>query len=170
VVERTVASGILFLCSSILVLSACGTESTGSSPAPRVADSSRALALDTFCLETINAFRATEDLAPLKMWSDSASCLARQAATDAASRDAHGSFPMCGERAQNTCPGWPADTSLAKQRSVLRSCVQMMWNEGPGSDFNKHGHYLNMVNPSYTKVGCGFHLDNGSLWINMDFR
>lgn len=169
-VERSGAFGILFLGSSLLGLSACGTESTASSPAPRLADSSRALALDTFCLETVNAFRATEDLAPLKLWSDSASCLARQAATDAASGTAHGSFGVCAERAQNTCPGWPSDTSLAKQRSVLRSCVQMMWNEGPGSDFSKHGHYLNMVNPAYSKVGCGFHHAAGRLWINMDFR
>lgn len=155
---------------ALAMLAACGSDSSTSESRRTVADSSRALALDTFCVETINAFRATEGLAPLALWSDSAACLARQASTDAASDDAHGSFGTCSERAQNTCPGWPSDTSLASKRSVLRSCVQMMWNEGPGSDFSKHGHYLNMVNPAHTKVGCGFHHAHGSLWINMDFR
>ena len=152
------------------MLSACGSDSSGTGAGPRRADFSKAHALDTFCVETINAFRATEDLAPMALWNDSAACLARQAATDAASGDAHGSFGRCTERAQNTCPGWPSDTSPASQRTVLRSCVQMMWDEGPGSDFSKHGHYLNMVNPAHTKVGCGFHLARGSLWINMNFR
>lgn len=153
-----------------LSLCACGSDSSTSDAPAKVADSSLARALDTFCVETINAFRATEDLPPLAHWRDSASCLARQAAADARTGDAHGSFGMCSERAQNTCPGWPSDTSLASRRDVLRSCVRMMWDEGPGTDFSKHGHYLNMVNPSHSKVGCGFHHAGGELWINMDFR
>lgn len=45
-----------------------------------------------------------------------------------------------------------------------------MWNEGPGSEYSKHGQYLNMSRTSYTKVGWGFHQRDGTLWVNIDFR
>lgn len=45
-----------------------------------------------------------------------------------------------------------------------------MWNEGPGADFQAHGHYLNMSSPKYTHVFCGLApAPNGSLWVVHDF-
>jgi hypothetical protein len=46
-----------------------------------------------------------------------------------------------------------------------------MWNEGPGEDFSKHGHYINMSSTKYTKVACGFWTTpKGSVWAVQNFR
>ncbi len=43
--------------------------------------------------------------------------------------------------------------------------------EGPGEPYSEHGHYINMANPGYTKVACGFAvLPNGRVWAVQDFR
>jgi hypothetical protein len=54
---------------------------------------------------------------------------------------------------------------------MIGSCLKMMWDEGPGSDFSKHGHYINMSNPNYTQVACGFYTKpDGGVWSVQDFR
>ena len=126
--------------------------------------------LDALCLETINSWRATLSLKALAAWTDSATCFSRQAALDAKSGKAHGNFGMCKESAQNTCPGWFADAAVGGPQGAMERCIESMWKEGPGEDFSKHGHYINMTNAKYSKVGCGFHITEGSVWINMDFK
>lgn len=146
----------------------CGSDdsaSSGKAPSPLRLSTS----LDSFCVQSINAYRATLSLPALKIWSDSQNCFARQARDDAASGTAHSHFGACTERAQNTCPGWNSADNDSSRRETIRSCLRMMWNEGPGTG-SAHGHYTNMTNTSYTKAGCGFHNQNGSLWINQDFR
>ena len=91
----------------------------------------------------------------------------RQAALDIKGGKGHANFGLCKESAQNTCPGWSASETVESQVSVLRNCLRSMWNEGPGSDYSKHGHYTNMTNSGYRKVGCGFAFASGSLWINI---
>ena len=54
---------------------------------------------------------------------------------------------------------------------MIGNCLQAMWNEGPGSNFATHGHYINMTSHSYTKVACGFAvLANGTVWAAQDFQ
>lgn len=130
----------------------------------------RSASLDAVCVQSINAYRDTAGVPRLSAWVDSQDCLARQARDDAASGTAHSHFGVCGERAQNTCPGWNAAETDSSRQRTLRSCLRSMWNEGPGSDYAAHGHYLNMTSAKYSKVGCGFHHSGGALWINMDFR
>lgn len=127
-------------------------------------------ALATVCVDEINRYRATQQLASLAAWTDSASCFARQAASDFQSGEGHANFGLCKESAQNTCPGWIWDESTGGKEGALRRCIESMWNEGPGTDYSKHGHYINMANKSYKKVGCGFSVKEGSIWINMDFK
>jgi uncharacterized protein YkwD len=46
-----------------------------------------------------------------------------------------------------------------------------MWAEGPGADFNLHGHYINMSNPDFTKVACGFYeTAQGDYWAVQNFQ
>ncbi len=126
--------------------------------------------LAAVCVQTVNEYRATLALAKLAAWTDSAACFSRQAAADVAAGKGHANFGMCKESAQNTCPGWFADEAVGGPQAAMKRCIEAMWNEGPGTDYAKHGHYLNMTNAKYTKVGCGFHIDSGSAWINMDFK
>ena len=62
--------------------------------------------------------------------------------------------------------GWPAATNVAAQ---IDQILTAMWNEGPGSGAS-HGHYNNMVNPAFHRVGVGLLLDpNGKLYFTNDF-
>ena len=118
-----------------------------------------------YCVDVINRYRATQNLPPLQRDASRESCAAGEAQKDGVSGNAHGAFGACGEFAQNECPGWPNDP-----KSTLDGCIQSMWNEGPGADFQAHGHYLNMSSPKYTHVFCGLApAPHGSLWVVHDF-
>ncbi|WP_129348276.1 CAP domain-containing protein [Sorangium cellulosum] len=118
------------------------------------------------CVDTINQHRATLGLPPLMRWVEAESCSDGEAESDSKTGEAHGAFGACNEGAQNECPGWPGPAE-----SMIGRCLQMMWDEGPGEDFSKHGHFLNMSNTSYTKVACGFHtLPDGRVWSVQNFR
>ncbi len=115
------------------------------------------------CVARINQFRwACQCLPPLQRWKEAEGCTDQQSATDQSNNAPHGAFGDCGESAQNTCPNWPSDGD------VVEGCLQAMWDEGPGDDFQAHGHYINMSNTSYTKVACGKSSDGG-VWSNQNF-
>lgn len=116
------------------------------------------------CVDRINQLRfECQCLPPLARWTDAEMCTDSQAADDQASGQAHSHFPACGENAQNTCPDWPSEGQ------VVAGCLQSMWDEGPG-DFNQgHGHYINMTNPAYSKVACGFSTGQNGVWSNQNF-
>lgn len=167
-----ITSGSILL--SVL-LPSCSTDSgTSGSPGGLVTDPVVAAkewaGLDSVCVATINGHRASISMAPLARWTDSAPCFSRQANQDFASGKGHANFGKCKESAQNTCPGWKSDTTFSARESTMKRCILGMWNEGPGEPYSAHGHYINMTNTKYAKVGCGFHHENGSFWINMDFR
>jgi hypothetical protein len=152
-----------FLPASFFLLLACG------SPSGVAMAGEDSNLLRQVCLDFTNQKRATESKAPLLRWESANNCADKQAMNDQADNSPHGHFGACGESAQNTCPNWPAGDSLAQVKAV-RSCLQMMWNEGPGVSYSAHGHYLNMSSTSYTQLTCGFHIRHGSIWINMDFK
>ena len=117
------------------------------------------------CVEKINAFRSTLALPPYERWTDGESCADDAAKADASKDEPHGAFQSCEEVAQNECPGWG---SVDK---VFEGCFQMMWDEGPGEDYTKHGHYTAMAHELYTQVACGFHVtDGGEVWAVQNFR
>jgi hypothetical protein len=117
------------------------------------------------CVDTINRYRATKSLPPLARWVEAESCAASEAAEDARTQRAHGSFGRCQENAQNACPNWPGPAE-----QMIEGCLKMMWDEGPGPS-PAHGHYNNMVDPRSTKVACGtITTPSGSLWSVQDFR
>ena len=117
------------------------------------------------CVDTINMYRATLGLPPYARWSDAEKCTDDEAASDGATNTPHGAFGMCGEWAQNECPGWPGPPEQS-----LPQCLEQMWAEGPGQDFNMHGHYINMSSEMYTKVACGFAEVNGEFWMIQNFQ
>ena len=117
------------------------------------------------CVDRINGFRATLDLPPYERWRDAEQCSDGQAADDARTGRAHGAFGDCGEMAQNECPGWDS------MDEIIEGCLQTMWDEGPGEDFNAHGHFLNMSSTDYSRVACGFHVtSDGAVWAVQNFR
>ncbi len=117
------------------------------------------------CVDTINKYRATIGLAPYARWSQEETCAGQEADKDAETNVAHSAFGMCGEAAQDECPGWPGPPD-----AVVAPCLAQMWAEGPGP-FATHGHYDNMSSTSYTMCACGFYtLPDGSVWATQDFK
>lgn len=118
------------------------------------------------CVDTINGYRATLGLAPYARWQSNESCVDGQALADGTANSPHSAFGDCGEWAQNECPGW-SGTPL----DIIDGCLAQMWAEGPGADFNTHGHYINMTSTSYTKAACGAHMfGGGDTWATQDFQ
>lgn len=117
------------------------------------------------CVDTINMYRATLGLPALARWKDAEDCADAECVSDGMTGVPHGAFGMCGESAQNECPGWPGDPE-----TLIVDCLAVMWAEGPGEDFNLHGHYINMSNPAYTRVACGFAPGMGGIWAIQNFQ
>ncbi|WP_433929918.1 CAP domain-containing protein [Sorangium cellulosum] len=143
-----------------------GSDGAGGAPTGGAGGSDGATSAAQLCVDTINQHRATLGLPPLGRWTEAESCSDEECESDGNTGTAHGAFGACKERAQNECPGWPGPP-----QSMITSCLQVMWDEGPGEDFEKHGHYINMSNPDFTEVACGFHtFPDGSVWAVQNFR
>src|SRR5262249_48365783 len=98
-------------------------------------------------------------------WTEGEDCVSQEAGMDSQSGTPHSAFGMCGEHAQDECPGWPGRPEM-----MTTGCLMQMWAEGPGSDFATHGHFINMSSTDYTKVACGYHVDDdGSVWATQNF-
>ena len=125
--------------------------------------------LNDDCVARINQLRwECQCLPPLSRWKGGEPCARKHAKYDS-KRGIHGGFRdgICKPKglAQNECPGWPSG------RGIIEGCLQAMWDEGPGKRFSKHGHYVNMSNPSYERVACGFAKSaDGDIWSVQNFR
>jgi hypothetical protein len=122
--------------------------------------------LEQHCIDKINEYRATLSLPPYIRDPSKESCADGEAKTDALANTAHSAFGSCSEYAQNECPGYPS----SDMSGSLDGCLAQMWAEGPGTDFSKHGHYINMTSTSYTHAFCGFYdVGDGTFWGAQDF-
>ena len=106
------------------------------------------------CVRRINQLRwECQCLPPLERWNGGESCADQMASYDAQYSTPHKGFNdgICSPTgmAQNECPDYNS------WNHVIDTCFQQMWNEGPGQDYQQHGHYLAMSSTSYTKVACG---------------
>ena len=120
------------------------------------------------CVNRINQLRAEcQCLPPLERWFEGESCATEHAEYDS-TRSPHDGFSdgICenGGFGQNECPGW------GSIEQTIDGCLQSMWDEGPGEPFSEHGHYLNMTNPSFGRVACGFYeTPGGQIWAVHNF-
>jgi len=119
----------------------------------------------------VNDYRATLALKRLIRNKSMDACVDTQAQLDFAANTAHSAFGHCKESAQNECPGWTGTNMLLIANTIVVSCLQMMWDEGPGTPYSAHGHYINMTNTAYSKIACGFYYDIASktMWAAHDF-
>ena len=121
------------------------------------------------CVTRINQLRwECQCLPPLARWTGGEECADQHAEYDS-TRGPHAGFrdDICSEGgyAQNECPGWPSSGR------VITGGLQAMWDEGPGEPYSAHGHYINMTNPGYTAVACGFYeTPDGQVWSVQNFQ
>jgi hypothetical protein len=127
------------------------------------------------CVNRINQFLTQCACLPaLERRTDGEDCADQMAEYDAGKNMAHAGAKdnICQPGgAQNECPGY------ASNNQVISLCMQQMWDEGPpptssctGSCYQMHGHFINMTDPSVTKVACGFHTTpSGEVWAVQNF-
>lgn len=156
--------------------------SSSSEKAPESSETASADWRD-YCLEVVNAKRATEDLPPLKRaTAERESCVEEQAAADMKAGKGHANFGSCNESAQNTGPNVNT-TWYGTPEKIVDTYVNMMWDDekklvtsgerdpNKDSDYSYIGHYLNMKNTRYTSLACGIAYtgDGTKAWFNMNF-
>jgi uncharacterized protein YkwD len=65
---------------------------------------------------------------------------------------------------QGSPVGWPPEDETQQ----IDEALAMMFAEGPGQG-EEHGHYMNIVNPRFTRLGVGLLLVGGRLYMTNDF-
>ncbi len=67
------------------------------------------------------------------------------------------------------CSGGRHEENLVDD--IIDGCLQSMWDEGPGTIYEDHGHYINMSSTSYEKMACGFYrTSGGAVWSVQNFK
>jgi hypothetical protein len=134
-------------------------------------------------LAVVNAYRARKGLVPLKL-SASLSTFA-QAGSVELSHDhkphAHfiaagaaifkKGFKLSAGENQGDPHGWPVlvQNDPAKNRNAQIDDIQkVMFAEGPGAG-EVHGHYMNIMNPKFRRIGVGLVDVGGKLYLTNDF-
>jgi len=121
------------------------------------------------CVDRINQLRwECQCLPPLERWVEAEDCADQQAEYDYGVDQAHAGIRagICepGGGAQNECPDY------GPRFGIVDFCLQQMWDEGPGEDFQVHGPYINMSDTGNTKVACGrFETPEGNIWSVQNF-
>jgi len=135
-------------------------------------------------LDVINMYRATLNIAPLKLdmqLSTFALAGSQQLSQDhiphnhfitAANNNtlwSSGFNTQAGEN-QGDPSGWPKLSSNATQNEMMQidQIQQAMFNEGPGAG-EAHGHYMNMMNSKFKRLGVGLLEVNSKLYLTNDF-
>jgi uncharacterized protein YkwD len=127
-------------------------------------------------ISLMNKDRAAHHAAPLSLDSVQSQC-SLQHAKHMAAQDfiSHDQFPsdLCTPHA---LAGENVGVASGDPLAGAAQLDALMMAEGPcpragcpGNQFEQHGHYLNIINKRYTRVGIGVYVSGGSVWITEDF-
>ncbi len=135
-------------------------------------------------LDVVNAYRATKGIAPLAL--DQKLCTFALAGSVELSQDhtPHQHFITAGNNGslwtsgfmngaaenQGDPNGWFVMSQDPTQNEMLQidDINKAMFNEGPGAG-EAHGHYTNMMNAAYKRLGVGLLEVGGKLYLTNDF-
>jgi Cysteine-rich secretory protein family len=129
------------------------------------------------CVTQTNAYRAMNGKSALTESTDLETYAATGAMFDYQNMSAHDHFSTTQGGgiafAENECPGfegWNISNAGGDMTSLMDMCLQAFYDEGPGSDYNTHGHYINMMG-DYGTLGCGIYEDSstGDVTIVQDY-
>ncbi len=169
---------------SALALSACSASDVG-----QTNDEDEALTnfnqFQKHNLATVNAYRAKKGIAPLKLGAKLSS-FAHAGSVElekdhsphkhfitAANNGSiwHDGFTSNAGENQGDPHGWPelATDPTANEKAQIDAIQAAMFAEGPGSG-EAHGHYENMMNAKFHRLGVGFvETSAGKLYLTNDF-
>ena len=162
----------------VVLLAACGGDDGAGGGPP---DAARGIGIDAagsttakqFCVSETNRYRAMAGK-PALAESSALEAYADTGAMVDFSSSPHNHFSSTSGGgiafAENECPVqgiWmlPAGGDL---KTVVGNCVMAFYNEGPGTDYATHGHYINMMGP-YASLGCGTYQMGTGLTIVQDY-
>ncbi|HEX4453015.1 MAG TPA: CAP domain-containing protein [Kofleriaceae bacterium] len=169
----------------MLALAACGADNSGTVDAGGSGSGSGggggggsgSNAALVECVTQTNAYRAMNGKSALTESSALETYAATGAMYDYNAGSAHDHFGMTQGGgiafAENECPGfdgWNIAKAGGDMTSLMDMCLQAFYDEGPGSDYSAHGHYINMMG-AYGTLGCGIYEDssNGNVTITQDY-
>ena len=137
-------------------------------------------------LSVVNAYRAKKGIAPLKL-AASLSTFALAGSKElqkdhiphahfiAAAKSGalwHDGFKTMAGENQGDPNGWPqlvVGDEPANEKAQIDAIQKMMFAEGPGTG-EAHGHYENMMNPKFHRLGVGLvRASGGKLYLTNDF-
>ena len=131
-------------------------------------------AAKAFCVSETNRYRAMNskpaltERAQLETYADTG------AMVDYTSNSPHSHFSSTQGGgiafAENECPGhsgWHLPPG-GDMSMLVGQCVAAFFSEGPGSDYNTHGHYINMMG-NYGTLGCGIYQSGNDVTIIQDY-
>ncbi len=129
-------------------------------------------AASSTALMVTNGFRQMDGKPPLAESSALITFASAGAADDFASTPHHHFTTTNGGGiafAENECPHWSlAHEGAGDMDTLVTACITAFYNEGPGSDYAKHGHYINMMG-NYQTMGLGIHLSGDDATLVEDF-
>ncbi|HZT96979.1 MAG TPA: CAP domain-containing protein [Chloroflexota bacterium] len=165
------AAAVLLLSSALVM-----TPQVAAHPVPAAKQHLKEKKLRRYVLKLINGERKTMKVKALALNGALSRCATRHSqAMEAAgklfhdlSQDACITFTAAGENIGVTSGA--VETALARMNAE-------MWAEGPcpsacplGTlEWERHGHYLNLVNPAFHRVGVGIVVGGGGVWLTEDF-
>jgi uncharacterized protein YkwD len=127
-------------------------------------------------LGLINTTRATHHLAPLTLDRTQSACSKQHSLHMFQLKTlTHDQFPadIC---IAHTYVGENVGSADGEPVSALSTINQLMMDEGPcphtscpGAEFSAHGHYVNIMDKHFTKVGIGVVVRDGTTWVTENF-
>jgi hypothetical protein len=155
---------ILGLC--LIVASGCGGDDGGG-------DAAVGTTAHQFCVQETNRYRqmngvaAVAESTPLENYANTGAMVDFAAAPHDHFRTTNGGGIAF---AENECPHWDVNGQGHGDMSMLvAACIAAFYAEGPGTDYATHGHYINMMNASYTTLGCGLYQSGTAVTIVQDY-
>jgi hypothetical protein len=134
-------------------------------------------------LAVVNKYRARKGLVPLKL-SASLSTFAHAGSVELShDHKPHQHFISAGASIfnkgfkgsagenQGDPHGWPVlvqNDPAANRLAQIDDIQKVMFAEGPGAG-ESHGHYMNIMNPKFRRIGIGFVDVGGKLYLTNDF-
>ena len=160
-------------CLLLACLVACDSGSAATGDAAGGGGSGPNAAAKSFCVSETNRYRAMDGKSALTE-SAALDTYADAGAMHDFSTSPHDHFSTTQGGgiafAENECPqqgNWQY-TEGQDLNMVVGSCIAAFYAEGPGTDYNTHGHYINMMGP-YATLGCGIYYAGGKITIVQDY-
>lgn len=161
---------------SLVVALCMGIVTFHAQPAVAAAPDPSLKAVAKQLLQVINADRAKLHVRPLVLDKRQSTCSQRHSRHMAVTNSmTHDQFPadIC---VTHVFAGENIGVAAGDPLTAVLSLNTTMMDEGacptkncPGNEFADHGHYMNLVNPGYTRIGIGIVVTNGSVWLTENF-